>query len=257
MKKKTLIVGGDSKMSRYLVKRFKEKKIDYLLTTRRKKKMNNKNIFLNLLDLKKINIPNDINSAIILAGIDGENNSKREYKNAKNISGIAIPYLIKELIKKNIFVIYLSTMSIYNKNSLYGNLRLLAEKKILNKKGKKYNKKISIIRPSKNVILNNSLIKWLLEMRKRNYSNYFQPILFSDTVNFILKIVQQEKEGIFNVIGKKIFYYKSFKNNNLNQNQKTKIEYKNNFKINKPTLTKIIGNKKIKNFILKNLNERN
>ena len=38
----------------------------------------------------------------------------------------------KIFAKKNIFVCYLSSMAIYNKKSLYGNLRLLAEKNILN-----------------------------------------------------------------------------------------------------------------------------
>ena len=43
---------------------------------------------------------------------------KENIKMPKILARIAIPYLIKELIKK-IYLLFISTMSIYNKNSLY------------------------------------------------------------------------------------------------------------------------------------------
>ena len=133
MRQRTLIIGGDSKIAACLISLFRKKKEGYILTTRRKNKIKRNSIFLDLLKVKKFIIPKNIQTAIILAGIDGEKNCENQFINAKKINYFSLPFLIKKLIKKKIFVIYISSMSIYNRSSLHGNLRLLAEQKILDR----------------------------------------------------------------------------------------------------------------------------
>ena len=129
MKKNLLIIGGDSRISKYLKKISRIKKINYISTSRRKNRINKNILFFDFLKFEKFKIPQDINSVVILAGIDGEKNCEKNFSVAKKISKEILPKLIKIFAKKNIFVCYLSSMAIYNKKSLYGNLRLLAEKK--------------------------------------------------------------------------------------------------------------------------------
>ena len=119
-------------------------------------------------------------------------------------------------------------------------------------------KKVIIIRPTKNVILNNSIIKWFKYKRKKgHYENFFQPILFSSTANFILKVAQKRSGKIFNLVGKqKIFFFKNKKDEHFNFKHyitRKKIKYRNNYKIIKPKFTKTIENRNIKKFIFKNI----
>ena len=258
MKKEILIIGGDSKIATYLIKLLKKRKISHISTTRRKDQVAGKKLFLNLLNTKKFKVPKNIKTAIILAGIDGEKNCEKQIINAKKINNFSIPHLIKKLLKEKIFVIYISSMSIYNRNSLHGNLRLLAEQRILKNLNKNNKKLISIIRPTKNVTLNNSIIKWFKYKRQKgHYENFFQPVLFSSTANFIFKVAQNGPGKIFNLIGKKkIFFFKNKKEEFLNLKNyiiRKKLKYRNNYKITKPKFTKIIENRDIKKFIFKKL----
>ena len=85
-------------------------------------------------------------------------------------------------------------MAIYNKKSLYGNLRLLAEKKILNiAKKNKIEKKICIIRPTKNLNNVQNNYKNSINLKKSNFKEYFQPLLYSDTAKFIIKVIKTKK----------------------------------------------------------------
>ena len=151
-------------------------------------------------------------------------------------------------------------MSIYNRNSLHGNLRLLAEQRILDRLSAHDKKLISIIRPTKIVNLNNSIIKWY-DYKKNNghFENFFQPLLFSRTANFIFNVAKKKYNKIYNLIGKKKIFFFRRKSKHFQKLKKyiinKKIRYKNNFKIAKPNLIKIIENKEIKEFLFRNTNE--
>ena len=226
-----LIIGNDSRISKYIKHSFKKKKIKFISTSRRKKKLSKNILFLKLQKHNNFSIPANVSTAIILAGIDGEKNCTAKFKEAKKISENFIPKLIYRLLKKKIFVCYISTMSIYKKNSLYGNLRLLAEKSIYDKIKKNYNfrKRFCIIRPTKN--LRKIIEKKNLKIIKSN-DNFFRPVRFTDTAEIILKKIEKRKNGIFNLVGRKKIYFK-IKNKKSIKN----IKYKNNFKILKPNHT--------------------
>ena len=236
MKKNLLIIGGDSRISKYLKKISRIKKINYISTSRRKNRINKNILFFDFLKFEKFKIPQDINSVVILAGIDGEKNCEKNFSVAKKISKEILPKLIKIFAKKNIFVCYLSSMAIYNKKSLYGNLRLLAEKKILNiAKKNKIEKKICIIRPTKNLNNVQNIYKTSINLKKSNFKEYFQPLLYSDTAKFIIKVIKNQKSGIFDIKGKNKIYF----NRHYLSNRK-KILYRNNYTINKPNYTRTI-----------------
>tara|TARA_Y200000002_G_C22567629_1_gene615218 strand:- start:295 stop:993 length:699 start_codon:yes stop_codon:yes gene_type:complete len=232
MKKKLLIIGGDSKISKYLIKILKNKNIDYILTSRRKKKINKNILFFDFLKIDKFVIPQNIFAVIILAGIDGEKKCEKNFFNAKKISKNILPLIIRNFVKKKIFICYLSSMAVYNRNSLYGNLRLLAEKKILDVcKKNKSQKKICIIRPTKNLkrIKNNKT-----KINKFSLKEYFRPVLYENLAKFVSEVVTNKRSGIFNIIGKKkVFIKKKYY-------KKRKLFYKCNYLVNEPNFSKLI-----------------
>ena len=61
MKKNLLIIGGDSRISKYLKKISRIKKINYISTSRRKNKINKNILFFDFLKFEKFKIPQDIN----------------------------------------------------------------------------------------------------------------------------------------------------------------------------------------------------
>ena len=79
-------------------------------------------------------------------------------------------------------------MAIYNKKSLYGNLRLLAEKKILNiAKKNKIEKKICIIRPTKNLNNVQNNYKNSINLKNQILKNIFNHYFTQTQQNLLLK----------------------------------------------------------------------
>ena len=115
-------------------------------------------------------------------------------------------------------------------------MRLLAEKKIKNiAKKNKIEKKICIIRPTKNLNNVQNNYKTSINLKKSNFKEYFQPLLYSDTAKFIIKVIKNQKSGIFDIKGKNKIYF----NRHYLSNRK-KILYRNNYTINKPNYTRTI-----------------
>lgn len=86
----------------------------------------------------------------------------------KKISQTILPKLIYSILKKKIFVCYISSIAVYNKYSVYGNLRLLAEKKIFEKiKQKIFLSNLCIIRPSK--LLNQKKTSFKKKSKEKNW----------------------------------------------------------------------------------------
>lgn len=230
MKNKLLIVGGDSRSSLYVKEYLRRKNIKYFVTSRNKKKKEKKIIYYDFLKCKNLLIPKNITGVMILAGIDGEKKCIKFFDDAKKISQTILPRLIYSILKKKIFVCYISSIAVYNKYSVYGNLRLLAEKKIFEKiKQKIFLSNLCIIRPSK--LLNQKKTSFKRKEKKKigiiNYKSFSK---------YACDVILKKKSGIFNILGDKKFLEKK-----SNFNSSNKIIYKNNFKIRRPKKVVVIN----------------
>jgi hypothetical protein len=230
MKNKLLIVGGDSRSSLYVKEYLRRKNIKYFFTSRNKKKKNNNIIYYDFLKCKNLIIPKNITSVLILAGIDGEKKCIKFFDDAKKISHTILPKLIYSILKKKIFVCYISSIAVYNKDSVYGNLRLLAEKKIFEKvKQKIFLSNLCIIRPSK--LLNQKKTSF-----KKKENKKIGIIKYKSFSKYVCDVILKKKKGIFNILGDKKFLERK-----LNSNNNKKIIYKNNFEIRHPKKVVVIN----------------
>ncbi len=269
-KKKVLVIGEDSKIAKFLIPYLKKKNFQIVSTTRRKKVFSKKKIFLDLSRLKNLKIQNKIDIAIVLAGIDGNKNCEANYKHAYRINCIKIPELISKLLKKNIFVIYLSTSSVFkhqgnlpkesskqNPQSIYGKLKSIAEKKILSLANKKKKTEyLSILRLTKSIgTFTSPFNNWIFKINgKKNFlaSKDFNlaPITYEDTKDIIFKNFKNKSHGLHHFSGERdISYYdfakKIFNFNNLNQNLVySSAKQENKSKFLKRNLTTALNMKK-------------
>ena len=221
-----LIIGGDSRLSQYLEPALLNNKFHTIKTSRK----NTKNsIHLNFSEIDKFIIPNHITHAIIVGGVTSYDDCENNYNYAYKINCINIPKLISKFLKKNIFIIYISTNTVFKYDSLpnetdhpnpgfpYAKLKFITENKI-NEIALNENKKnmLSILRLTKNVCENTSPFNdWIKNINNNIRFNvfrdlYFAPIKFYDSSNTIIKIIQQNAHGTFHLSGEKDISYSSF-----------------------------------------------
>lgn len=225
-KKKILIIGGDSRLSKHLVPILKKKYI-CLLTSRKYKK---KYLYLNLENTLKFSLPKNIYCAIVIAGVVDYETNEQNPQLANYVNCIQVPKLVKKLLLNNSKVIYISTNTVFksrlkkpdeytktNPAFNYPKFKDVAEKKIL-KIAKKINKNkmLSILRLTKNIDFQSSPFKdWI-----KNFSSnkkiiafkdlYFSPILYTDSAKFIKVLIDKNVFGIFHLSGIKDVSYSQF-----------------------------------------------
>jgi len=243
VKKKILVIGGDSKIGKYLIPFLKKSNYSVISTTRNKKKIKKSKVFLDLSKIEKFTIPMNIDSAIFLASITKIKDCEDNYKQAYKVNGINTLKLINKLVQKNVFVCFLSTSIVFkNKTNLpkeddmhkpisnYAKLKSFVEKKVFNftKKIKK-EKLLCVLRVTKNVdTFTEPFSDWIRQINKRSKFSalkdlYFSPVTFHDTIKIILKIIQKKYHGNYHFSGERDINYSDFarkllKYNNLNQN---------------------------------------
>ena len=229
MKDKVLVVGGDSKIAKFLIKDLK-KNFHIISTTRRKKTVSRNKIFLDLVKLKSFILPKNISYAIILAGIDGHKKCSENYKYSYLINSVTIPKLMRKLISNKIFVCFVNTSAVFTSSSRlpkenakytpsfgYGAQKAIAERKIIKfVKRNKLKKFLSILRITKNVdIFTEVFSGWIKKINKREKFHafkdlYFSPISFHDTTRMLHKIIKKKIYGIYHLSGERDISYASF-----------------------------------------------
>ena len=223
---KILIVGGDSRLSKYIEDDLIKKKYNYCKTSRR----NTKNsIFLDFEKIENFIIPKNITHAIIVGGVTSYDDCDNKYEYAYNINCIKIPKLVNMLLTNNIFTIFISTNTVFKYDTLpneddnpspafsYAKLKYISEKKItlISEQQKKINK-LSIIRLTKNVCENTSPFNdWIKHINNNHTFNafndlYFAPITFNNSSKAVLKIIDTNLSGIFHLSGEKDVSYSEF-----------------------------------------------
>lgn len=224
MKKKILLIGIDSRLSRVFY--FKYNKIFNIYGTSRKK--NSKKIFF--LDLKNINNFNlflNFHYVIFISGITDYNSCENNYLTAKKVNCVNIPKLVLRFLKKGSHIIFISSNTVFkckkklpnekdktNPGFNYAKLKDMAEKKIMSYK--KYINKISIVRLTKNIdIYSQPFSGWINSIKAReNFTAlkdlYFSPVLYKNSAELIFKIVSKNLSGIYHMSGAKDISYYNF-----------------------------------------------
>ena len=246
MKKKILIIGGDSRLGKVLKFELKKEKIKFVATSRKK---NSKN-YLDLNDINDFKINQNFSACVILAGITNYNDCEKKKNKSRLINCKNIIQISKKILNKNIFLCYVSTNTVFKSKSKsnekstprpnfeYARQKYFVEKKLSNYvKNKNKSDLFSILRLTKNVSKHTEPFKsWILDIQKGNKIKafddlYFSPILFENSANMIKKILNKKVAGTFHVSNRyNLNYYqfalKLFSYLNLDKKKLIKINSK-------------------------------
>lgn len=224
MKKKILLIGIDSRLSRVFNNKYS--KIFNIYGTSRKK-TSKKIFFLDLKSIKNFNLSLNFQYVIFISGITDYNSCEKNYKIAKKINGVNIPKLVLRFLKKGSHIIFISSNTVFKyKKKLpnekdktnpcfnYAKLKDMAEKKIMSYK--KYINKISIIRITKNIdIYSQPFSGWIKSIKAReNFTAfkdlYFSPVLYKNSAELIFKVIRKNLSGVYHMSGAKDISYYNF-----------------------------------------------
>ena len=275
-KKNILILGGDSKIGLLLKKNFRSNKINFISTTRNKKKISKKNIFLDLKNINNFIIPNNVDIAYFCLSITSINICSKFKKETRKINVFNTFALIKKLLEKDIYVVYFSTNLVFNKNNIkisynskffpqneYSYQKVMMEEKLQNFIK---HKNFVIIRFGKIIFKNDKLlISWLNNLKNNKYiivakDRFVSPIFETDAYEFIKYITFRKIKGTYQLTASDYISYEDIANKIIKKFKKTKnfiklihLEKQNNsiLKCNLKNFDNIKSTKSI-NIFLKN-----
>ena len=217
-KEKVLIIGGNGQIGKELYSYLKKKNINTFKTTRKKKLINQKTFYFDLEKPSYEFLQNQFTAVVICAGATNISLIEKKPRKFKNINVINTIKLIKELSKNKIFVIFLSSNSVFDGKkqfykysdkicpvSLYGKYKWEVEKYL------HYNlrKKSCILRLTKVISKNTPLIEyWSRELNKGKiiwaYKDIFlAPIKILKVIQTIEILIKKKQNGIFQLSGNK------------------------------------------------------
>lgn len=217
-----LIIGGDSRLSIRIIENYVVK-----YSTSRSLYKKNK-LFLDLSETNSFEIPKDVNKCLIIGGPVSYAQANTSSNSVRDIHQFQIPFLVKRLLKKNIYTIYVSSNMVLGKdckdrseeatphpNIEYGKIKYICEKKIYEKALEVGNiDKLAIFRMTKNISPETTpFLNWI-----RNYKNekpiiafkdlYFSPLFYEKSAEALMRLANLENPGIFHFSGvKDINYY--------------------------------------------------
>ena len=231
-----LIIGGDAKLSKELKKKLITNKIDFVETSKKNKKNNDKITYLNYDDIESFIIPEKIEKAVVVAYISSYSIFENNHDYSKLICTVKIPYIVEQLLKRNIYTCFISSNAVFSGTKSipseydtpspsfhYGIYKSKTEEAILRISEKlKKNKFLSILRLTKNVSKDSSPFnQWIENINKKKNINvfkdlYFSPILFSKSAEIVFKLLSAQNEGIFHFSGESDISYHEFANGFFN-----------------------------------------
>ena len=230
--KKILIIGAEGEIGSYLFKEFKKSSFDIYGTSRRKLN-NSKLIKFDLIDNDFNFDLADFQACIICAGLSNISDIEKNSKYSEFINVLSTIKLIKECKKKNIFLIYLSSVAVFNGRKSfykitdspcpfnnYGKYKLEIEDFISNY----YFENYAILRLTKVISFNTPLIRKWRELYKLNknikvFEDKFLSPISLDKVFVTLNLILKEKlYGIFHLGGKDEISFYEFALKYFNEN---------------------------------------
>ena len=210
---KILIIGSDGEIGSFIFDKFKESSFEIYGTSRR-----NQNRSIIKFDLLDKELPFDLSKydACISCGVNNIDLCERKSEFARDVNVFSIIRLINECKKHNIFLIYFSSVSIfdgqlsfYNTDddpspfTKYGHYKVEVEKFIK----KEYSDMSAILRLTKVISENTPIIKkWLVNYKlKRNIiayqDKYISPISLNDIFISLNIILKRKSSGIYHLGG--------------------------------------------------------
>jgi dTDP-4-dehydrorhamnose reductase len=221
-----LIVGGDSRLSNEFVLLAEGEEV--ISTTRRLG--NSKSIYLNLSEVGDFKIPNNVDSAIIMAGVTSYDECINNYDYAYNINCVSVPALISELLNRDIFTCFISSNTVFkssnkipdeldlpNPGFKYANMKYETERAITNISIHLQKQHLlSVLRMTKNVsCYTRPFDQWIINIKNKQEfmafeDLYFSPIRFYDSANVVKKIIETKSPGVFHISGEKDISYSDF-----------------------------------------------
>ncbi len=210
-----LIIGGDSRLSKRILENYEIK-----YSTSRSLDQKDK-LFLDLSEINSFEIPKDVDKCLIIGGPVSYAQANRDSKSVRYIHEFQIPLLVKKLLEKNIYTIYVSSNMVLGKycndrsegakpqpNIEHGKIKYLCEKEIYKKAAEVGNMdKLAIFRITKNISPETSpFSNWII-----NYKNdesiiafkdlYLSPISYEKSAEALMRLANLEYSGIFHFSG--------------------------------------------------------
>lgn len=212
---KILVVGGDSQIGSAFASCVAQSGEHVVATTRRIKKLSKNRIYLDLFeDTTKWIPPNSTDVALICAGITNTNLCTKDPLGTALVNVDATCNLIKTLLDRNYFVIYLSSNQVFDGSILlpshedstspiteYGKQKVAVEQTILSQKPDH----VAVLRVTKILMPDNPLLqKWVELLRKGEkiypfYDMYMAPVPLSCVVSILHLMAARRLPGIFHL----------------------------------------------------------
>jgi len=217
-KEKVLIIGGGGQIGSELYSYLKKKNINTFKTTRNKKLTNEKTFYFDLEKPSYHFLKNQFTAVVICASATNIHLIEKEPRKFRNLNVINTIKLIKELSKKKIFIIFLSSNSVFDgkkqfykhydktcPTNLYGKYKSEVEE-YLNFNLKKNS---CILRLTKVISKNTPIIRyWNKKLNNGKmiwaYKDRFMaPIKIFKVIQTIEILVKKKQNGIFQLGGSK------------------------------------------------------
>lgn len=224
-KSRILVIGSDSMIGRELISYLTNAGEDVIGTTRRKEKVSEKNLFLDLSQNSKgWPSPESVKVAIICAGITKVAECQRDPKRTKRINTDGIIRLIRSLVIDKTFIIYLSTSQVFDGSkpfrkpddplspiTEYGRQRAEVEAQI-----GQWKESVAIIRSTKIFDKQVPLFQeWVRKMRLGKVIHPFSdmtvaPIPIETMISLLRIIIEKQTTGVYQISGNRdIFYHEA------------------------------------------------
>ena len=239
--KRILIIGSDSEIGSYTLNKYKKLGVKVDGTSKRNNINENDKIKFDLLDKKFPFDFDDYDKCLICAGINKIDYCNKNPLQARNVNVLSIIRLIEECKKNNIYVTYLSSVSVFDGTrsfyqvndkpipfTKYGKFKLEVEKFIINN----YLEKSSILRLSKVISPDTPIIKkWLNEYAagKPIYAyrdKFIAPVSIKDVFLKLNILLSAKKSGIYHLSGKNDISFFDFSKNFFNKKEIFDVEIK-------------------------------
>lgn len=111
---KTLIIGSDGNIGAALFQSLKNSGDQVIGTTRRKDKVGGGVIWLDLLEPERWEIPEDVDAALICAGVSGLETCAKEPEKTASVNVDAAGLLAKRLAGRGVFTVYISSSQVFD-----------------------------------------------------------------------------------------------------------------------------------------------
>lgn len=211
-KETILVVGSDSFLGGALVKHLKVSGRNVVGTTRRRERVDHQHIYLDLMeDMEKWFMPFPVDVAFLCAGITRLADCRLDPLTSRCINVEGVSKIAKNFISRGVFVVYLSTDKVFDGSKFrmdpneaysfrteYGRQKAEAETEL-----RSLGESVSIVRLTK-VLTSEAplLISWAKALEKGEKIYPFDdllmsPVLLSDVVSVLDRIVERRLSGIF------------------------------------------------------------